>query len=111
VSRSPGNIAALPKWAQAEITRLERAVEYWQGVASVGPDESNTFANPFSDAPKPLGHDVTIEFVTTAGQKLRASLERDQVTGLYDRLEISGDGLLAVHPRAANVVWIKSVDR
>jgi hypothetical protein len=91
--------------------RLQREAQHWKALVAVGPDESDTFADPYSDAPRPLGHAVDIEFVTTSGAKLRACLGRDQVSGLIDRLEISGDSLITVNPRAANVVWIKSVDR
>jgi hypothetical protein len=101
------DISKLPKWAQQEITRLRGSVEHWQRVASVGPDESNTFADPYSDAPRPLGAGTTIEFVMTTGRKISVALERSSVSGMYDRLYINGDDSIAVFPSAANACSIQ----
>lgn len=99
-------LASLPKWAQAEMARLRGNVEYWRRRASVGPDDSNTFAHPYSDAPLPLGHDTTIQFVTTAGLRINVHLERNRVSGAYDRLDVNaGDSVLIV-PRASNSIKI-----
>ena len=106
-----GDITKLPKWAQQEIKRLNQDLAYYRSKLQVGPDDSNTFADPYSDARRPLGHDTTIEFVLTNGHKIRARLDRNSVNGLYDRLYVSGDDGIAVFPNASNSVEIQSIRR
>ena len=102
-----GDVTKLPKWAQQEIERLERDVEHFQATLSVGPDDSNTFADPYSSAPRPLGHGTTIEFVMTDGTRIRVRAERNSVSGAYDRIDVNGGDTIAVLPRAANSVEIQ----
>lgn len=91
-----------------EIERLQRDVAYLQAKLSAGPDDSNTFADPYSDSPRPLGT-ATIEFVTTSGAKIRARLERDRVSGLYERLNINADNPIAIFPNASNDADVRVV--
>ena len=97
-----GDVTKLPKWAQQEIGRLERDLEDARRRLSEGPMDSNTFADPYSESPRPLGRDTLIEFRAgeTFGERFRVYL-RDGV------LEVGGGDGVAVLPRASNVVEIK----
>lgn len=95
-----GNFDNLPKWAKQEIARLERDVEHYKETLRVGPEDSNTFANPYSGAPTPLGKDTIILFQAPAGD-IRVRLDE------RGRLEIHGGSGIAIHPRATNTVSIQ----
>ena len=94
----------LPKWAQDEISRLERDLAYWQERASIGPDESNTFAHPYSEFPTPLGMDAQIEFRSRGpgpGKKLRVMLDS------HGDLDVNGDDSIMIFPYSGNGVKIR----
>jgi len=108
-----GKIENLPKFAQDEIRRLEREVAYWQGVASIGPENSRAFANPYSDAPQPLGSDPHVQFITVPGEegtrrgKIKVCL-RDRHDGSTE-LEVYTDEGMLVKPQSSNVITVRSV--
>jgi hypothetical protein len=95
------DLTRLPKWAQREIERLTRDVEHYKARLEVGPEDSDTFASPYSDAATPLGVGTVIEF--RFGErwdaKIMARLEGD-------RLIVSGGSRIAVFPNASNVVEV-----
>lgn len=66
-----GDVSKLPKWAQAEISRLESNVEHWKDRALSGPTDSDTFAHPAGDdrnpGGKPLGRGTRVRFWTQKG--------------------------------------------
>lgn len=99
-----GDVTKLPKWAQREIGRLERDVEHLKGQLSAGPEDSDTFANAFSAARRPLGAQTDIEFVLANG-KIRARIEPGR--GVFGRLYISGDDGLRVMPNAFNSIELE----
>lgn len=93
----------LPKWAQAEFARLERDLKYWQAKASEGPEGSLAFADPYSDAPRPLGNDPHVKFVTKDGKEFFV-----QLSPKFDLLEVrAGDGIV-VYPSAANSITLEA---
>lgn len=87
----------LPKWAQQELYRLERDLESAYARLAEGPENSNTFADPYAKAPRALGDSPMIEFRfgTKWGEKFQVRLEDDH-------LVISGGSSLAIHPRSSN---------
>lgn len=98
-----GDVAKLPKWAQREIDRLESDVRHYRARLAAGPEDSDTFADPYSDgARRPLGKGTLIEFTFGPGwaDKIQASLDGDT-------LRIRGGSGLAVYPSASNSINIK----
>ena len=107
----------LPKWAQRRIEVLERDLEYAHQQLSAGPEDSNVFADPYSDTLKPLGKDVSVEFVLREGDDRRPSND-----SIFVRLEtqsnsephlvvMSNRSLLAVCPRSSNMIHLVTTDR
>lgn len=101
--RADHDITKLPKWAQSEISRLERNLAHAEAKLAEGPEDSDTFADPYANAPRPLGKGTRIEFVADAERRDRfhAHLTEDGI------LEVSGGSSLQIQPHAANVVRIK----
>lgn len=91
----------LPKWAQQELTRLERNLEHAKSKLAQGPENSRVFADPYSDTPRPLG-DAHIEFRVGPGIGQKFSV-RIEGTDLY----VMGSDGLAVFPEASNVVRVR----
>lgn len=102
--RPPHNITKLPKWAQNEIQRLTRDLEDARSQLRAGPEDSDTFADPYSSAPRPLGKGPTIDFVFGEhwGEQFQARLEGKV-------LRVNGGNSIAVLPRASNLVEIEIV--
>ncbi len=101
-----GDVTKLPKWAQREIIHLERDLADARAKLSAGPEDSNTFADPYGAAPRPLGNDSTIRFALGDpddwGSFIEAYVEGDHVV-------IRGGNGLAVLPEASNVIQVKPV--
>jgi len=96
------DITKLPRWAQDRIGKLERDLAAERRKLSAGPENSDTFADPYASAPRPLGRHTRIQFVG----------ERDEF-----HVHIDDDGELTVHTLtgrllamsgAANVMRFKS---
>ncbi len=96
--------AKLPKWAQREITRLECDLAYAKDKLAAGPEDSRVFADPYSDPPRPLGHDTSIDFVLGEkwGDKINVRIDGNGI-------KVVGGNRLAVIPNASNVVYIETV--
>jgi hypothetical protein len=102
--RPEHDISGLPKWAQTEIQRLQRNESSYIARLSAGPEDSDTFADPYSDARRPLGKGTSIEF-DLDGTKVRVRLDRTHDGTPY--LDVNGVDGLAVYPRASNSVMIR----
>ena len=87
----------LPKWAQRELGRLERDLADVQERLAAGPADSVVFADPYDDAPRPLG-DAAVRF--------HFGRHRVVVRVEEDGLEINGSRML-IEPRAANAIVIR----
>jgi hypothetical protein len=103
-----GDLSRLPKWAQNEIRLLRREVTHWKERASVGPDDSNVFAHPYSQAPLPLGLNADVEY-DLGDFHLRISVTPDHA-GL-SVMSTGSHGFLSVRPQASNVVEIREEKR
>lgn len=93
----------LPKWAKQELTRLERDLAYAKERLAEGDEDSRVFADPYSDTPRPLGHDTSIEFVLGPkwGDKINVRIDGHGI-------KVAGGNRLAVIPNASNVVYIET---
>lgn len=97
-----GDVTKLPKWAQSEICRLERDLATAYEKLTAGPEDSNTFADPYGEAERPLGDSPNIVFKW--GDR---HTERITVRLEGESLSIQGGDQIMVHPRASNSVYIK----
>jgi hypothetical protein len=52
----------LPRWARDRIEALERDLADARARLAAGPDDSDTFADPYSDASRPLGRGTMVRF-------------------------------------------------
>lgn len=99
------DLSKLPKWAQNRITLLERNVEHLKAKLNAGPEDSDTIADPYGSAPRPLGKGTTVHFVVPKDQL------GIQGSGNYYSVRLNKDGVLEVgsgmseldiHPRSSN---------
>ena len=98
--RHRGDETKLPKWAQWELGRLQRDLEYAHRKLRVGPEDSTVFARANSNSPTPLG-DADITFQLPDG-KICVRIENDY-------LDVNGaSGILTVHPQASNSIRLRT---
>jgi hypothetical protein len=97
-----GDRTKLPKWAQRELERLERDLEFAYQKLSAGPEDSNTFADPYASAPRPLGKDVTVEFRTGPERSERVLVRVEK-----GKLNINGGDSLRIQPISGNVIEVQ----
>lgn len=110
---STHDITKLPLWAQNKIQVLQNRLDSANAKLAAGPEDSNAFANPYSDAPQPLGKDPNIVFQIPNPRspdahpwQFRVTLEDDQ---LY--VNASGSGEMVVLPRASNAFYVRMQER
>jgi hypothetical protein len=97
-----GDVSKLPKWAQAEIGRLERDLADARAKLAAGPEESDTFADVYG-APRPLGKSPVIRFTPDPEHPhlyVDAYVDRGSVY-------VRGSEGLAIRPWAGNVIKVK----
>lgn len=104
--RPERDITKLPKWAQSELRRLERDLASARETLAAGPEDSNTFADPYSTR-RPLGADPTILFVLGERDEIRVRVDRDSHGRAYLDVNASS-GRLMVHPRSSNGIELYS---
>jgi hypothetical protein len=90
----------LPKWAQRELASLEADLAAARAALSVGPDDADTFADPYADPPRPIGRGGLIRF----GGLWPYAFDARLVGGA---LEIRGEGAISVRPQASNVIVVE----
>jgi len=56
------DLSRLPQWAQSRIEVLERDLASAYAKLAAGPGESDTFADPYGEAVRPLGTGTMIRF-------------------------------------------------
>lgn len=102
------DVSRLPKWAQDRIASLERDVEHLRATLAVGPEDSDTFCDPYLDQ-RPLGRGQTIRFVLDRRADHRPDVYIDA------KLDAEGgcvaircaDGSLAITPTHANEILVR----
>jgi len=101
VARPEHDETKLPKYAQNELKRLRHDLARAKRTLSAGPEDSNTFADPYMDR-RPLGKDEVIEFVLGPGtdNKIRVCVEGDSIN-------LSGGTALQIEARASNAFSIR----
>lgn len=60
--KDPKVRVGLPKWVQEGIENLMRDNDSLRKKLAVGPENSDTFAEPYADPPKPLGRNAHIRY-------------------------------------------------
>lgn len=96
----------LPKWAQQELQRLERDLAYAKARLAQGPEDSRVIADPYSDPPRPLGSDTSIDFRFGDGWSDRINVRIDD-----GGIRVMGGSRLVVTPEASNVIRIETRER
>jgi hypothetical protein len=96
------DITKLPRWAQDRISLLERDLADAREQLMAGEADSDTIANPNSEAPRPLGRGASVQFGTERWQKFTVRLRENGT------LDVMGDDMIWVHPQAGNVVVIRN---
>ena len=113
MSKPTRDISKLPKWAQAEISRLTANEKHWKDAAmEMETGDTNVFQRDYGDFPandrKPMKRDSHILFVTD---------DTEFEVGFRDgELEVTVNGSrghdrLAVLPRSSNVVVVGGRER
>ena len=97
--KSTEDVTKLPRWAQSRIQKLERDVDYYQRKLSAGPENSDTFADAYSDARRPLGPGTIVEFRLPEG---RVRIRTDE----HGYLDVNGDDRIQIEPQASNAVRV-----
>lgn len=95
-----GDRAKLPKWAQRELAGLEADLAAARAALAVGPDDADTFADPFRDPPRPISRGGLVRF----GGLWPYAFDVRLVSGA---LEVRGEGAIRVRPQASNVIMIE----
>ena len=102
-----GDVTRLPKWAQAEITRLKSDVAYLRSRLMEGPENSTVVAEPYSDSPRFLGEDPVIEFKGIGMQPSSIRIKRLQL-GSNVLVISTDDNAIEVSPQSGNVIRVRS---
>ena len=97
-----GDRTKLPTWAQRVLERLERDLEYAEQRLTAGPEDSNTFADPYAEASRPLGRDVSVEFRTGPTRSERVIVRVNK-----DKVNIHGGNSLRIFPSSSNVIEVQ----
>lgn len=92
----------LPKWAQQEINRLTLRLREANKRLSAGPEDSNVFADPYSDNPTPLGRDALVKFVVGDGSG-DVIIVRRAGNGIY----VQGHKGIIMRAQASNTVHVQ----
>ena len=107
-------LARLPLWARQEIARLERDLAHArERIAGEPGSACDTFADPYSNPPRPLGEGCSVEFRLGPGERdaIRCRVERDWKGNACVDVMSSGNMYLSIEPRSANTCELKLVDR
>lgn len=99
-------LARLPRWAQDRIRTLESSLDAANERLSAGPDDSDTFADPYArfdgSQPQPLGKGVDVEY-RVPGQRYGFIVKMDQ----DGDLKVQGEGPMQLDLSASNVVTVR----
>jgi hypothetical protein len=99
-------MARLPAYARREIERLRADLADATKRLGAGPEDSDTFADPYRDQPRPLGRGTPIQFGADDLANFNVRLDKDGA------LKIQSSDPIVIAPGAANTVRIfRDVER
>ncbi len=99
-----GDISKLPKWAQTEIEVLRRNVSHLEAELAIGPDESDTFIDPYTRDRTPLGKGVRIVLELQSEQSIEVVNKGEYVEA---RSTGKHSGSLQIQPQSSNAVRLR----
>jgi hypothetical protein len=102
------DLTKLPKWAQTLIAVLESDIRYLKAKVEAGPENSNTFADPHADPPRPLGQSPNIQFMLGRDdlrQYIQARIQQDHNGTPY--VYIMGGDSIVIEPQSSNTVRLR----
>jgi hypothetical protein len=109
------DVNKLPVWARHRLQKLEADNRYMADKLAEGPENSDTFADPFSELSRPLGQGPTIRF-TLDGKPaedsrdyIEAYLDHDSKGEPFVRIS-SVEGLMFL-PSSSNVAYVRTARR
>lgn len=102
----PERWAKLPRWAQEDLRRAMRRIRELRERVEAGPENSNTFTDPYGANPTPLGINRKIGFYLPEG---RYTVEPSLRTVGVGGLTVFTQGLMLIQPRSGNSVDIRNV--
>lgn len=102
-----------PQWYRDLVSSLMRDNDGLRAMLQAGPEDSDTVADPYGDAPRPLGQGPTIRFSPDPDNNAMARFEVRLTE--YGALRVSADTSindeLVVQPWSANTLYLKFVPR
>lgn len=103
------DLTRIPKWARTEIERLRADNAYLSEKLAAGPADSDVFADPYNETPRPLGRGTIIEFgdKDSAGGAWNVELRDGELRVSLRSLRLQG--AVAVIPWSSSSVRIRSV--
>lgn len=100
-------VSKLPRHARELIERLQRDLDYANERLAEGPEDSDTFADPYATPPRPLGTGTMIQFGSGDGS-FKVHFEDGQLCISFQAM---GPRDLAVLPWSANSVRLEPLYR
>ena len=108
---NPEDVARLPQWAQRQVKTLQNQVKNLKAELSTGPEDSDTFANPYLDHARPLGRGTRVRF----GGLDHTEANWDVHLRSDGQLEVVGGGSyledMVIQPRSTNMVLFRYAER
>jgi len=96
-----GKVEALPKWARALVSRLEKDLASAHEKLNAGPADSNVFADPHHAAPRPLGRNTLVRYQGDSDVTFDVKFDGK---GLV--VTAFGGGDMVIRPVVSNVVHV-----
>jgi hypothetical protein len=101
-----GDVTKLPKGAQFEIRRLEQDNASYLSRLRAGPD-SDTFADPHSEARRPLGKETMVMFVLDDRYRQQVSCRVDTLSSGERVLYVMGGDTVTIEPQSSTAFRVR----
>jgi hypothetical protein len=99
----------LPRHARDLIERLQRNLDHANAKLAEGPCDSDTFADPYSETPRPLGQGTLVQFGASKHEGTwKVHVEEGQLNINFQAL---GNYDMVIIPVSSNVVRLESRPR
>lgn len=107
LSRTSAYVRAYIERLEGERDRARGDLEEWKARNAVGMEESTVVADPYSEAPRPVGRDTPVQY---ASPEVSFMVEFDSAEGMLTVMatgrKANSDGI-AVYPSTGNCIRIK----